>query len=99
MDTGSRRLVLFERRVRDRLPPLIVHGEKVLYYVAGTSQLHRVSLPPLEVGASTLEHVEGFMSDAPVDGYPAEIDGVLGLRVLTSERAEFDFERGRLSFR
>lgn len=99
VDTGTRRLVLFERRVRDRLPPLIVHGEKVLYHVAGTSQLHRVSLPTLDVGASTLEHLEGFMSDAPVNGYPAEIDGVLGLRVLASKRAEFDFERGRLGFR
>ena len=99
VDTGSRRLVLFERRVRDRLPRLPVHGEQLLHHLSGTSRLHRVFLPPLDAGGTIVEHLEGFMSDAPVDGYPAEIDGVLGLRVLASKRAEFDFERGRLGFR
>jgi hypothetical protein len=99
VDTGSRRLVLFERRVRDRLPRLPVHGEQLLYHLSGTSRLHRVLLPPLDAGGTTIEHLEGFMSDAPIDGYPPEIDGVLGLRVLASKRAEFDFERGRLGFR
>ena len=71
----------------------------MLYHLSGTSQLHRVSLPPLDVGGTTIEYLEGFLSDAPVDGYPAEIDGVLGMRVLASKRAEFDLERGRLGFR
>ncbi len=99
VDTGSRRLVLFERRMRDRLPRLPVQGELMLYHLSGTSQLHRLSLPPLDVGGTTIEHLEGFLSDAPVDGYPSEIDGVLGVRVLASKHAEFDFDRGRLGFR
>jgi len=99
VDTGSRRLVLFERRVRDRLPRLPVHGEQVLYHISGTSRLHRVFLPPLDAGGTTVEHLEGFMSDAPVDGYPQEIDGVLGIRALASRYAEFDFERNRLGLR
>lgn len=99
VDTGSQRLVLFERRVRDRLPRLPVHGEQLLYHLSGTSRLDRVFLPPLDVGGTTIEHLEGFISNAPVDGYPSEIDGVLGIRVLASKRAEFDFERGRLGFR
>ena len=53
----------------------------------------------MDAGGTTFEHLEGFMSDAAVDGYPPEIDGVLGIRVLASKRVEFDFERNRLGFR
>jgi hypothetical protein len=94
VDTGSRRLILFER-----LPRLPVHGEQVIYHISGTSHLHRVLLPPLDAGGTVVEHLEAFMSDAPVDGYPPEIDGVLGIRALASKQAEFDFERSRLGFR
>ena len=99
VDTGSGRLLLFERRVRDRLGPLSVHGEQVLYHLSGSSRLHRVSLPPLEAGETAFQHLEGFMSDAPVEGYPPEIDGVLGIRALASKYAAFDFERNRLGLR
>ena len=99
VDTGSRRLVLFERRVHDRLPRLPVHGEQVVYHIAGNSHLHRVSLPPVDAGGTTVEHLEAFLSDAPVDSYPPGIDGVLGIRALASKYAGFDFERNRLGFR
>jgi Aspartyl protease len=98
VDTGSRRLVLFERRVHDRLPPLSIHGELLMYHFSGTSRLKRVFLPPLEVDTATFDRVEGFLSDTSVDGYPSGIDGVLGLRAIVSKRADFDFERGRLAF-
>jgi Aspartyl protease len=98
VDTGSRRLVLFERRVHDRLPSLSTHGALLLYHMSGTSRLNRVLLWHLDVGGWTMDRVEGFISDAPLDGYPAGIDGVLGLRVLASKRADFDFERSRLAF-
>ena len=99
VDTGSSRLILFERRMRDRLPPLHVYGQLVLYHLSGTSRLDRALLPTLLAGGSTIEHVEGFISDAPVDNYPSEIDGVLGIRVVASKGAGFDFERNRLDFR
>jgi hypothetical protein len=98
VDTGSRRLVLFERRVHDRLPPMQLHGELLMYHLSGTSRLDRVILPLLGLGGSTIERVEGFLSDASVDHYPAGIDGVLGLRVLAPKHAGFDFERNRLAF-
>jgi predicted aspartyl protease len=98
VDTGSSRLILFENRVLNRLPFLSVHGELVLNHLSGSSRLQRVFLPPIDADGSTIQHVEGFMSDQSVDGYPAGIDGVLGLRVLASKRADFDFERNRLAF-
>jgi hypothetical protein len=58
-----------------------------------------VFLPPLDAGGTTIEHLEGFISDGPVDGYPPDLDGVLGIRALASRYAEFDFERARLSLK
>ena len=98
VDTGSARLVLFGRRVHDRLPPLPVHGELLLYHLSGTASLNRVFLSHVDIGGSAISRIEGFMSDAPLDGYPSGIDGVLGLRALASKHADFDFERGRLAF-
>jgi hypothetical protein len=98
VDTGSGRLVLFARRMHDRLPVLQVHGELLMYHLSGTSKLDRVILPLLTVGGSIIDRLEGFMSDAPVDDYPSGIDGVLGLRALASKHADFDFERNRLAF-
>jgi predicted aspartyl protease len=98
VDTGSRRLILFERRMHDRLPVLSHHGELAMYHLAGESRLTRVILPHLEVGGSIIDRAEGFLSDASVEHYPAGIDGVLGLRVLAPKHADFDFERNRLGF-
>ncbi len=98
VDTGSNRLVLFERRTRGRLPTLPVRGELLLNHLSGSSRLNRVLLPAVGVGGALQDRVEGFLSDAPLDGYPTGIDGVLGVRVLMSKRADFDFERNRLAF-
>jgi len=98
VDTGSGRLVLFDHRVHNRLPPLSIHGELLINHLAGTSKLSRVLLPAVEVGATALGHVEGFISDASLTGYPPSIDGVLGVRALASKRADFDFERNQFAF-
>jgi predicted aspartyl protease len=99
VDTGSGRLVLFERRVRDRVPHSPVHGEMLLNHLSGITRLRRVYLPRLDAGASTFKPFEAFLSDASVSEYPPDIDGVLGIRVLASKRAEFDFERYSLGAR
>ncbi len=95
-DTGSRRLVLFEHRLGPRLPDLAARGYVQLYDAGGKYRLKRVALPRLTVGGSAMEGVEGFVSGASMDGYPAGIDGVLGIRALASRRVDFDFERNRL---
>jgi predicted aspartyl protease len=98
VDTGSGRLVLFQNRVKDRLPLLPVNGQLLISHLAGTSRLDRVLLPSVEAGDSTFGRVEGFISDASLAGYPHGIDGVLGVRVLAAKRVGFDFERHRLAF-
>ena len=98
VDSGSRDLVLFAKRVRDRLPNLMVRDEKLLFHISGMSRLQRVLLPPIDAGGSTIDHSHGFLSDAAVDGYPAGIDGVLGVRAIATRRVDFDFERQRLGW-
>jgi hypothetical protein len=97
VDTESDRLVLFRRRAQDRLPPLSVHGELWSDHLSGTYSLPRILLRSVQFGSGALDRLEGFLSDQSVDGYPSEIDGVLGLRALASKRAAFDFERRRLA--
>jgi hypothetical protein len=96
VDTGSRHIVLFEQRVRGRLSNLRVRGDKLLYHMAGTSRLQRVVVPRLEAGSLSLTGREVLLSNADVDHYPSDIDGILGVRAIASRRADFDFERGRL---
>ena len=98
VDSGSRDLVLFAKRVRGRLPNLLVRDHKPLFHISGMSLLQRVLLPPLDAGGSTIELPDGFLSDAAVDGFPAGIDGVLGIRAIASRRVDFDFERQRLGW-
>jgi hypothetical protein len=64
--------------------------------MAGTSRLQRVVVPRLEAGSLSLTGREVLLSNADVDHYPSDIDGILGVRAIASRRADFDFERGRL---
>jgi hypothetical protein len=98
VDTGSRNIVLFEQRLRGRLPNLRVRGDKLLYHLAGTSRLQRVVLPRLEAGSRTITGLEGLLSNSNVDFYPSAIDGILGVRSIASRRVDFDFERNRVGF-
>ena len=98
VDTGSKDVVLFKRRLRGRLSNLLVLGDKLLYHVGGVSRLQRVLLPHVEAGDRTIVGLEGFLSNADVDGYPSDVDGILGVRAIASRRADFDFERNRLGW-
>jgi predicted aspartyl protease len=99
VDTGSDQLFLFERRVKDRFPMMPGHGHFVINQLGGAVHLLRVILYSVDVGGSSVNRLEAFMSDGAVDGYPAGIDGVIGLRVLAPNRAAFALEQGRLIFR
>jgi hypothetical protein len=85
--------------VRGRLPALLVRGDTLLLHSAGISRLGRVTLPLLVAGGCRIANVEGLLSNATVDGYPPDIDGILAVRVLASRHAEFDFERNRLGWK
>jgi hypothetical protein len=82
VDTGSRRLVLFERRVHDRLPSLPTNGALLLYHTSGTSRLNRVLLWHLDVGGWTMDRVVGSL---PRSG-PILISSEAGLRLISKKK-------------
>jgi hypothetical protein len=98
VDTGSRDLILFEQRVRGRLPGLIVTGEKVLYHASGESHLKQVRPSVTAPGQSQWRSHPAYLLDASTEAYPPDIDGVLGVLSLGVKRVRFDFEHNTLSY-
>jgi predicted aspartyl protease len=98
VDTGSRDLVLFKRRMSPALLPVPWKGEKVVQHASGLAHLLRFDLPEVTLGNQHWDRLQGFVVDAPMDGYPSGIDGVLGVLALGGTRVRFDFERGELGW-
>jgi Aspartyl protease len=99
VDTGSRDLILFRRRVEDRLPKLPVVGSKSLYLSSGELRLDKVQLPNVAAGARLWTRLTAFVSNAPTDGYPPHIDGVLGVRALGVRRLDLNLAARAMNWR
>ena len=98
VDTGSRDLVLFKSRMSASLLPIPWKGEKVIQYASGLAHLRRFELRQVTLGDQHWDSLPGFVLDAPMDAYPPDIDGVLGVLALGGTRVRFDFERGELGW-
>lgn len=98
VDTGSRDLILFQSRLQDRLPKMITRGEKIIYHSSGESHLKKVLLPSSSLGQTKWKLLTAYLLDTPTDGYPSDIDGVLGVLSLGVKRIRFDFEHNALSW-
>jgi predicted aspartyl protease len=98
VDTGSRDLVLFKSRMAASLLPLPWKGDKQVQHASGTARLLRFDLPQVTLGNQHWDRLPGFVLEAATRGYPAGIDGVLGVRALGGTRVRFDFERGELGW-
>jgi hypothetical protein len=98
VDTGSRDLVLFKRRMPAALLPVPWRGEKVVQQASGPAHLRRFELSQVILGDQHWDRLPGFVLDAPMDAYPPGIDGVLGVLALGGTRVRFDFERGELGW-
>jgi hypothetical protein len=99
VDTGSPDLILFRRRIKDRFPRFSIVGSKTLYLISGELLLDRVRLPNVVAGARSLNWLTGFVSSAPTEGYPTQIDGVLGVRALGVRRLALDFAVRTMNWR
>jgi predicted aspartyl protease len=98
VDTGSRDLVLFKSRMPQALLPLPWKGEKIVQHSSGEAHLLRYELRHVTLGTEGWDSMHGFVLDASTNGYPAGIDGVLGVLALGGTRVHFDFERGELGW-
>jgi predicted aspartyl protease len=92
VDTGSKDLVLFENRIRDRLPRLPVVGRKTVLGLGGDQVLRKLDLPYVGIGTQRIGPVRAYATRA-VDGSIVGFDGLLGVRGLGVNLLVFDFQR------
>jgi predicted aspartyl protease len=98
VDTGSPDLVLFKSRMAQALLPMPWKGEKVVQHASGSARLLRFDLNHVIVGDEHWDKLPGFVLDASTNGYPPDVDGVLGVLALGGTRVHFDFQRGELGW-
>jgi hypothetical protein len=56
----------------------------------------RLDLRQVGLGGRIWDRVTAWSLDRTLEGYPASIDGVLGVRSLGCRRVRFDFDRHQL---
>jgi hypothetical protein len=98
VDTGSSDLVLFKTRMPAALSVAPWRGDKTVRYGSGTARLQRLELRHAGLGAQTWDRLGAWVLDRVPDGYPAGIDGVLGVVSVSRQRVHFDFERRELGW-
>jgi hypothetical protein len=98
VDTGSRDLVLFKRRMPASLSGAPWRGAKTVQYASGAARLQRLELRQVGLGAHTWDKLPAWALDREPQGYPPGIDGVLGVLALGCQRVRFDFEKGKLGW-
>jgi hypothetical protein len=98
VDTGSRDLVVFKSRMPAPLLPVPWKGDKVIQYASGPARLLRYELRQVTLGNQHWDNLPGFVLDRSTDGYPAGIDGVLGVCALGGTRVRFDFDHGEFGW-
>jgi hypothetical protein len=74
-------------------------GDKTVQYASGVARLQRLDLRQVRLGARVWDKLPAWALDRVPDGYPPNIDGVLGLLALDCQRVQFDFERNELGWR
>ena len=98
VDTGSSDLVLFKERVPAALSGAPWRGDKTVQYASGVARLRRLELRQVGLGEQILDKLPAWSLDRVPQGYPASIDGVLGVLSLGCRRVRFDFERNEFGW-
>ena len=96
VDTGSSDLVVFKTRLPAALSRVPWRGDKTVQYASGAARLQRLDLRQVGLGEHVWDTLEGWTLDRVPQGYPSDIDGVLGVLSLGCTRVRFDFERNEL---
>jgi predicted aspartyl protease len=97
VDTGAKDLILFEPRVRGRLPLLRTVGSKTSANMNGPVSLKKVELAEARLGRTDIGSLNAFILDVAADSVPG-FDGLLGLASLGARRVSFDFARHTISW-
>jgi hypothetical protein len=98
VDTAASGIILFQSRIRNRLPELISLGERMSSNIGGNFQLQRVILARTKFGESDFEQVNAFVVEDQQDE-SRDFDGLLGPSALGLKQIAFDFQRHTFSWK
>jgi predicted aspartyl protease len=89
LDTGLQGVLMYEERLRNRLPHL--EQTRIAQVRIGPMSGHRVFLPGLQIGSDESK-IPVYLIAGQTDAVPSDIDGYLGPRALNPQWVELDFE-------
>jgi Aspartyl protease len=97
LDTAASGIVLFQSRIRNRLPELISLGERMSSSMGGDFRLQRVILARTKFGETDFGQESAFVVKDQEDE-SREFDGLLGPSALGLKQIAFDFQRRTFSW-
>ena len=97
LDTGTKDLMLFQRRLRGSLKQLHIHARDFNLNAGGKDTLAEVELQSVNVGPISRHKQKAYIWTTPGDNL-RNFDGLLGPTALGATAVAFDFERHRVSF-
>jgi predicted aspartyl protease len=89
LDTGFQGVLVYEERLRNRLPHIEQTGRTQVRI--GPMSGHRVFLTGLQIGSEESK-IPVYLIAGRTDAVPSDIDGYLGPRALDPQWVELDFE-------
>jgi predicted aspartyl protease len=98
LDTAASGILLFESRIRDRLPQMISLGERKSSNMGGDFRLQRVLLATTNFGETDFGQQNAFVVEDQEDE-SREFDGLLGPSALGLKQIAFDFQRRTFSWK
>jgi predicted aspartyl protease len=98
LDTAASGILLFQSRIRDRLPQLISLGERKSSNMGGDFRLQRVLLATTNFGETDFGQQNAFVVEDQEDR-SREFDGLLGPSALGLKQIAFDFQRRTFSWK
>ena len=96
LDTGTRDLILFERRLKGGLRRLHVRGQEPNLNAGGRDRLAEVEMESVSVGPLSRRKQRAYVWSTPEDGLRS-FDGLLGPAAFGATVVGFDFDRHVIS--
>ena len=97
VDTGMPGILLYEERLRKRVPSLRTAGSLKNATMGGRMPVKQATLPDVDFGHRTREVPVLLLPSPAVDMLPG-IDGIVGISALQARRVHFDFSNKTLSW-
>jgi predicted aspartyl protease len=97
VDSGFPGILLFEGRVRNRIPRLQLEHVVNEFHPGDPARAKKAILPGVQLGAAKKD-LEVLLGEAPPDQVLAGIDGLLGIAALKARRIHLDYAANQVSW-